>query len=201
MNRVLRAARIWLVPPAFALLLAVGAAGCAVEGATVNGQLLYRKITEPAIAPGNAIPEPREAVVLTLSGAFGPATGGDGILELDMPTLEALGLVEITVDDRIAEGRTVVFQGVLLQTLLEAAQLDPGAEVLETTALNDYTVEIPVADAATYPVLIATRADGERMTVEHYGPLRIIYPFGLLPLNQALYESRSIWQLYLIHAR
>lgn len=200
MNSVLRAARIRLVPLVTALLLAAGLAGCTGDSTAATGQLLFRKITDPAIAPGGLIPEPQEQVVLTISGRLGPAAGSDGILELDMPTLEALGLVEMRVDDQIAEGRTVVFQGVLLLRLLEAAQVDAGAQVLTMTALNDYAVEIPVSDAASYPVLIATRADGERMSVEHYGPLRIIYPFGLLPLSRAAYEPRSIWQLYLIRA-
>ncbi|MGL4649506.1 MAG: molybdopterin-binding protein, partial [Caldilineaceae bacterium] len=61
---------------------------------------------------------------------------------------------------------------------------------------NDYSVQIPVAEVYALPVLIATRADGQRMTIEHYGPLRIVYPFGLLPLQQAVHEPRSIWQLF-----
>ncbi|MBL8146705.1 MAG: molybdopterin-dependent oxidoreductase [Anaerolineae bacterium] len=200
MKRVLRVSRTRLFLLATALLLTAGLAGCANGSLAVTGQILYRTISDPAIAPGDVIPRPQGDVVLTISGRLGPAAGGDGVLELDMATLEALGLVEMQVDDQIAEGRTVVFQGVLLLRLLEAAQVEAGARVLTMTALNDYAVEIPVADAASYPVLIATRADGERMSVEHYGPLRIIYPFGLLPLSRATFEPRSIWQLYLIRA-
>ena len=174
-------------------------AGCAGQDAATPAAALYRIVTEAQIAPGDALPQPQEDIVLTLSGALG-AAAEDGLLELDLPTLEALGMVEMRVDDRIAEGRSVVFQGVLLQTLLEAAQIDPDVHTLTMVALNDYVVEIPVTDMTDYPVLIATRADGERMPIERYGPLRIVYPFGLQPLDQAIYESRSIWQLFQIRA-
>lgn len=180
--------------------LAVGLTGCVEEGAPGPETPVYRKVTTSRIVPGDVIPEPQGAVVLTITGAMGPAAGGDGTLELDMQTLEALGLVEMRVDDQIAEGGVVVFQGVLLRTLLDVAQVDPSVSVLRMFALNDYVVEVPVTDATAYPVLIATRADGERLSIEHYGPIRIVYPFGLLPLNQAVHEPRSIWHLYLIRA-
>jgi hypothetical protein len=187
--------RLLLRSAALLALLAFGPAGCAEAGAP-TADAVFRKVSEPALRPGDHIPDPTGAVVLSVSGNLGPAAGDDERIDLDMPALEALGLVEMTVDDRIAEGRTVVFQGVLLRVLLDAVQIDPGAATLTLFALNDYSVQIPIAEVYALPVLIATRADGRRMTIEHYGPLRIVYPFGLLPLQQAVHEPRSIWQLF-----
>ena len=186
--------RLLLYSAGLAVVFAFGLAGCA-QTPTPTAGAVFRKLSEPAFQPGDVIPDPEGEVVLTVTGDLGPAAGDDDRLDLDMPTLESLGMVEMTVDDRIAEGRTVIFQGVLLRVLLDAAQVEAAA-TLTLYALNDYSVQIPVSEVYALPVLIATRADGQRMTIEHYGPLRIVYPFGLLPLQQAVHEPRSIWQFF-----
>ena len=44
-------------------------------------------------------------------------------------------------------------------------------------------------------MLIATSVDGERMSVEKYGPLRIVYPTEDVTLDPTVYDPRWIWQL------
>jgi hypothetical protein len=160
----------------------------------------YRETSEPSLRPGDPVPAPAGPVVLTVRGLIG-TTNVDDSLQFDMETLERLGVVEYSIDDRLAEGRVATFGGVLLDRLLEVAAVDPGATNLATTALNDYSVDIPVADAERYPVLLATTVDGERMPVERYGPVRVIYPYGAFGLEAPEADEKLIWQLTLIEVR
>ena len=52
----------------------------------------------PSIHPGDPIPPPSGEVVLTVSGNLGVTNVGD-TLQLDMPTLERLGLVKYSIID------------------------------------------------------------------------------------------------------
>jgi len=50
------------------------------------------------------------------------------------------------------------------------------ATILKVTALNDYTIEVPIADAKEWPTILALKADGENMSVRDKGPLWLVYP-------------------------
>lgn len=144
-----------------------------------------------ALPRSGALPPPTGPVVLTIANAPRPNVGT--ALRLDMGLLESLGTWSLTVDDRQATGRTVEFTGPLLRDVLDAAGIARGT--LNTVAINDYRVDIPVADAFELPVLLATRADGKRMSVADYGPTRIVYPTEDYDLDPTVYEPRWIWQL------
>lgn len=154
----------------------------------------FEPVTEAEITPGDTIPSPTGEVVLTIGGDIS-ITNVDDRLELDMETLEAMGTVSYPVDDVQAEGRIVEFTGVLLEDVLAVAGMSADATMLLTTALNDYAVEIPVSDASESPVLIATLVDGERMPVDRFGPVRIVYPYGSHDLDAVEKDPRWIWQL------
>jgi hypothetical protein len=67
---------------------------------------------------------------------------------------------------------------------------------LLATAINDYTVEIPLSDATEGGPILAMRMNGEIMSLRDKGPLWVIYPYD----QNAAYRSevtysRSIWQL------
>ena len=89
------------------------------------------------------------------------------------------------------------FTGPLLRDVLKAAgaNLDGGSS-LRCTALNDYRVEIPLADVRRFDVVVAHLFNGKPMSVREKGPLFIIYPFDEQPqLRTTTYFSRCIWQL------
>lgn len=179
------------------LLLAAtltGAAGCAgsptAKPAAASAAPLYSVVSEPTLRATDPIPAPTGPVVLTISGADHPNVGDQ--LRFDMETLEKLGTVGYTSYDRQAFGKNVAFTGPLLSTVLAAAGVH--GELLHYGAVNDYTVDIPVSDAK-YAPMIATRADGKRMDVAHYGPLRVVYPTTGVTLDPTVYDSRWIWQL------
>ena len=187
-----------VLPLVLVVVLGVLASGCGGDAAAEDAPTAgVDRVAEATLEPGEEVPAPTEEVVLTLSGAIGTTNVGDE-LQLDMPTLEAMGLVAFTVDDDQAEGRRVTFTGVELRTLLDVADIDPAATELEMTALNDYIVSVPVADADASPVLVATQSDGQRMPVANYGPLRIVYPYDSYDLNPTIHDPRWIWQLVTI---
>lgn len=178
--------------------VAVAACGSSVDDRA--DQLGYEVVRASTVDVGDGIPRPTGEVILTVSGAV-TAAGDDGVVELDMATLEAMGTVAYEVFDHQAEGRTVRFEGVLLQRLLAVVGASGEATTLVTVALNDYAVDIPVSDAHASPVMIATSADGERMPVERYGPIRIVYPYDTHDLDHVVHDPRWIWQLASIEVR
>jgi hypothetical protein len=184
------------------LLLAIGvsAAACGSTGGDGRAAGGFEVVREASIQLGDPIPPPDGVVVLTIRGAVSN-TNVDDHVELDMETLEALGTVTYEVLDDQAEGGEVRFEGVLLERLLEVVGADDSATTLVTAALNDYSVDIPVDDATESPVLVATRAHGDRMPVEQFGPLRVVYPYGSHDLDRVEHDPRWIWQLASIEVR
>lgn len=127
--------------------------------------------------------------LLVVSGAIeaGPE------IAFDRAALEALGARTIQTTTIWTDGVTS-FTGVPLSALLEAV----GAQgtVLRASAINDYSVEIPAADAVPDGPIIAYLRDGSEMSLRDKGPLWIVYPYDADPSYQTeqIY-ARSIWQL------
>jgi hypothetical protein len=117
----------------------------------------------------------------------------------DMEGLEALGLSKIITTTSWTDG-PITFEGVKLVDVLAASKLEGGE--LHATAINDYAVDIPMSDAAKYPVIIATKMNGERMSVRDKGPLWVIYPRDdFAELMDETHNFKWIWQLTSIEVR
>lgn len=154
--------------------------------------LLLTMCSLATAAAAETLPAPEGPVLLTVSGNIAVTNVGD-TAQFDRAMLQALGETEI-VTDTIWTSGTHRFTGVLLDTLLEAV----GAQgaLLETTAINDYTVEIPASDATAEGPILAYAMDGNAMSRRDKGPLWVIYPYAADPKyrTEVIY-SRSIWQL------
>ena len=86
------------------------------------------------------------------------------------------------------------FTGPLLRDVVAAAG-GHGSQ-LRAVALNDYRVNLPLADAQRYDLLLARLLDDKPMAVRDKGPLFIIYPFDQhAELRNPVYYSRCAWQL------
>lgn len=140
---------------------------------------------------------PEGDVILTVTGAITTTNDGDSA-RFDLGMLEAL-------EDRTIETATIwtesikLFQGVSLSTLVETLGIE--GDTLRATAINDYTVEIPLSDAVEGGPIIAYRMDGDVMSVRNKGPLWIVYPYdGNADYRTEVIYSRSIWQLDRIEA-
>ena len=63
-------------------------------------------------------------------------------------------------------------------------------------------VDIPVEDAQRFDLIVARLLDDQPMAVRDKGPLFTIYPFDAREeLRNAVYYSRSAWQLRTIEVR
>ena len=90
----------------------------------------------------------------------------------------------------------VEFSGVPLIRLLDNL---PQSSVLRLTALNDYSVDLPASDLVDIYPIIATRMNGQEISVRDKGPYWLVYPYDSDPVyqNETTY-ARSIWQLSMI---
>jgi hypothetical protein len=175
-----------------AAALLVGCGGGEDGSDTTEDSPEYTVVRDATLAPSDTVPAPTGEVVLTITGAIS-TTNADGALEFDLELLESLQLIEYTTSDLQAEGGDATFTGVLLEDVLALAGAE-GATNLTATALNDYSVDIPTVDLE-HAVMVATSVNGERMSVERYGPTRIVYPYESGDLDPTVYDPRWIWQL------
>lgn len=145
-----------------------------------------------AQARAQTLPAPEGPVLLTVSGNIAVTNVGE-TAQFDLSMLQALGETDVVTDTIWTPG-SHRFTGVLLETLLAAVGAE-GADV-SATAINDYTVEIPRADATEDGPIIAYAMDGKPMSRRDKGPLWVIYPYASDPKyrTEVIY-SRSIWQL------
>jgi hypothetical protein len=145
-----------------------------------------------------ALDAPRGEVLLTVSGDLThPNVGTSAAFDLAM--LESLPGRKGTMETPWTTGK-VEFSGPLLRAVLEAA----GAKgtSIRLVALNDYAAEVPMDDATKLDSILASRMNGETMSVRDKGPLFMIYPFDKDPsLYNEKYFSRSVWQIKSIEVK
>lgn len=139
-----------------------------------------------------ALEAPSERVVLTVSGAISQTNDGAQAV-FDMPMLAALASRAGAMETPWTEGVTD-FEGPLLRAVLEAVGARGSA--LRVIALNDYSAEVPVSDAADFDTILAITMNGKPMSVRDKGPLFLVYPFDTHPeLYDERYFHRSVWQI------
>jgi hypothetical protein len=174
-----------LLAPVFFTLILVGCG-------SGEDNSLYEVVKPGSIAPGDAVPAPRDEVVLTVSGDIS-VTNVDDTLAFDMNTLEKLKLVRYQVNDPWLKEETT-YTGVLLSDLLAVAGLPDTAEEVRALALDGYEAPIPVSEMESWPVLLATQSNGAHMTIENSGPTRIIFPYDAHSDVTAA-RNMSVWNL------
>ena len=145
-----------------------------------------------AVAHAQSLPAPSGTPILEITGRIA-VTNGDARARFDLAMLESLGVSRIRTATAWTNGPQN-FEGVSLKTLLE--RVGAFGDRIEAVALNDYKVEIPVADFSRWPVLLAYRHNGELMRVRDKGPLWIVYPQDDFPaLNTKEMQGRWAWQV------
>ena len=87
------------------------------------------------------------------------------------------------------------FQGVLLSDVLRLVGAHE-AEAVTLRASDGYAADVPREDWERWPLVLATRADGELLDARARGPARLLYPVHLHPeLDDRIYVDRSVWLL------
>jgi hypothetical protein len=145
----------------------------------------WAQTAEPLAAPTGP-------VILTVTGNV-EVTNTDGGAAFDRQMLQDLGVTELNTTTPWLDG-VQAFKGVLAKTLFERVGAE--GETVTATALNDYTVAIPMDDFQNYEVLLATEMNGEEMRVSDKGPIWIVYPRDDHPeLQERRISERWVWQL------
>ncbi|SOC10410.1 molybdopterin-dependent oxidoreductase [Rhodobacter maris] len=147
---------------------------------------------------------PKGKILLTVTGALGtgnaPAladpvdkSGATQVVQFDDAMLGALPRAEFATSTIWTSGESR-FSGVPLREVL--ARLGVHAGQIRVIALNDYAVEIPLAELADEAPLLADRRNGQPMSIREKGPLWIVYPYDADPSyrNEVIY-ARSVWQV------
>ena len=81
-----------------------------------------------------------------------------------------------------------------LSALFETLGVEGGT--LRATAINDYSVKMPVDATGHNAPIIAYEMDGNPMSRRQKGPLWIVFPYDSdAVFRSELVYSRSIWQL------
>lgn len=142
--------------------------------------------------------KPSGNVILVVAGRIGETNIGDEA-HFDFDMLMALGTEELRTTTPFEEGEQS-FEGIRVEALLQ--RVEASGNTLVATALDGYTVEIPIKDMVDYPVLMATKRNGQKMGVRNKGPIWIVYPIDQFPeLVGEKYSARSVWQLNRIEVR
>ncbi len=138
------------------------------------------------------LPAPKEKPILTVTGNIS-VTNQDNTAVFDRSMLESLGTFSIETGTPWYADK-VKFEGVLLSKLMQ--RLGAKGDHIVVTALNDYSSDIPFTDITKYNVILATKQNGQYMSVRDKGPLFIVYPFDSDPeLKHQTYYGRSVWQV------
>lgn len=146
----------------------------------------------PVAGVAQDLGEPSDTVLLTISGEIGLTNSGE-TAAFDLAMLQALPVHEFSTTTIWTEGPQQ-FTGVELDVLLEHVAAD-GVRIT-ASAINDYSVEIPLEEDAIDGALVAYLRNGEPMSVRDKGPLWIVFPFDAGDQYQTeVTFARSIWQL------
>jgi hypothetical protein len=181
-----------------ALVLAAGCAAAEPAGtAEVLGTPAPSVIRAPDLEPGAVPAAPQGRPLLTVTGRIA-TTNAAGVLQLDQGGLDRLGLLEMSVDDPWAKKR-LALQGVWLRDLVDLVRPDAGATTLHLTALDDYQVDLNLADVRSLGIFLATRTgDGAALPVEDGGPTRVVFADDLV---ERFSPDLWIWNIDTIDVR
>ncbi len=150
------------------------------------------------LPPAQALEEPTGPVLLTIRGAIDYTNDGDAA-KFDRQMLLALGTHTLSTSSFWTDG-VVEYEGVLAKDVLAAVGAY-GTEIT-ATALNDYTVEIPVSDFKKYGVLFALKMNGKTLTARDKGPIWPIYPRDDYPeLQNRAADKKWIYMLSTMEIR
>ncbi len=68
------------------------------------------------------------------------------------------------------------WSGVLIDDLLDSAEIDPPTEYLLVHSFDGYSTNVPLADLVRGKAMVALRYDGKPLPPDHGGPARLLIP-------------------------
>lgn len=178
-----------------AVVALTAACGTAVDAPAPAPAAAVLRAPDPVSDAAPAAPQDKPLV--TLTGRIA-TTNGDGVLRLDRAAIDRLGLLAVDVDDPWAKQR-VTLQGFRLRDLVDLARPTAGATTLHVTALDDYQVDLNLADVRADGIFLATRnGQGAALPVEDGGPTRVVFTADLV---SRFSPDMWIWNIETIEVR
>jgi hypothetical protein len=178
-------------------------AGCAVQP-RLNTTAGVQPTEAPVVVapsrwqPDGPVQAPTGPVVLTLTGKIGQRNVDRSALHFDATILDELGVVQAKVYDPWVK-QDLEFQGVWMNDLIDAAKPADGAQSIHLTALDNYQIDLSLADVRAGGILLATKkGDGSPIPLEEGGPVRIVFVGGVPSGASA---DQWIWNLTMIDVR
>jgi hypothetical protein len=165
---------------------------------------------------------PQGPTLLTISGAITKPNRGaldttidqmmgkQGVQFKEAHALDAAALQRmpsVTIKPTLEyDAQRHTLQGPLLTTVLAAAGVHQGSNVnLVLRAIDGYTVQISLADAQAYRMIVATHIDGKAMALGGLGPQWAVYDADVIPAFQgkSLKERYALcpWGIYHIEVQ
>lgn len=179
------------------LIGSVGLAGCgggdaATPAAAPSAKATATSVIAPAVLrPGQPVPAPDGKPVLTVSGKIAEKNRGR-TLALDTGTLDRFGISKVSAYEPWTK-KTMAFQGIWLADLLKVAGADASSRGVQMTALDDYKVELSMAEIRAGGIFLATKSgDGTAIPIDAGGPTRIVFVGGVPSGENA---DQWIWSL------
>ena len=149
---------------------------------------------EPSVAKITELRQTAHAERLPINNTNAPS-----IANFDRSALDSLGRHSLATSTSWTDG-VPTFEGVRLADVL--AKVGAKGKIIVATALNDYSVEIPISDATDYNVPLADTMNGKKLSVRNEGPLWIVYPRDAhAELKTESFNDRWIWQLAKLEKR
>jgi hypothetical protein len=163
------------------------------------GGLALAALLDGASASAEPLPKPLGGeIILTIDGAIANSNGRSGAF-FDLALLETLPSEQMVTETPWTKGPHT-FTGVPLGALM--AWVGATGKTITASALNDYSVELPIEDGAQHGALVVYLFDGRPMLPSDRGPLWIIYPFTARPqLQTETYYQRAVWNLFQMTVR
>ncbi|MFB6110871.1 MAG: molybdopterin-dependent oxidoreductase [Halodesulfurarchaeum sp.] len=127
----------------------------------------------PVFTKGETPDVSREGLELAVTGAVAEERG------FDWAAFTALPVETQRQDFHCVTGWSSFdheFTGVPFTELLDRIDLDPAAEHVRFHAVDGYSTDLSLEDAARPETLLAFEHDGEPLDREHGGPLRVLTP-------------------------
>ena len=171
-------------------------AGLAIFGLGASSAQADVKAATILGTSSDVLPQAQGQVILRVDGRLGRGNvveGNKTSAEFDLDMLRHFEARTISTSTIWSSGRAD-FRGASLAAVLDA--IGAKGQTLRLTALNDYTIDMPVTMIETDVPILAYEMNGTLLSSRDKGPLWLIYPFD----SSAKYQneenySRAVWQL------
>jgi hypothetical protein len=114
--------------------------------------------------------------ILTVSGSIGTKNSGETYL-FDEATFGKYSVEQDYVDPWVGEGTEAQkYKGVLLSKLIEVIKPASGATVLSLVAVDGKALDVPIADAQKWDIMLVHWNAGTVLDEKSGGPVKLAFP-------------------------